>query len=212
MAGCHTIVISSGLSSFFRSVQSILVGYVELLRVVEIVVPNTCPEKYSLLLRLLHWGMAVIILGLLVSGLIMSDLPKSYRYDVYGLHKSFGVIILGLVWLRLAARLVGTAPPMPSRWGRVQNLLAQGTHALLYLMMLIMPISGYIMSNAKGYGVSLFGWSLPRVVQKHPPLGDIAAGVHHWVGYAFIVLLLLHVAAVIKHLWRDKENIRRRIW
>lgn len=166
-------------------------------------------QKYHISSRVIHWVMAIIILSLLAVGIYMEDfLPKdaSYRMQVYNLHKSFGVIALILIFVRIFNRFLHKAPALPESIPAHEKFLAHLVHFLLYVLMLIMPFSGYLMSNSYGYPVHLFGLKMPNLVEKNYELGAIFAKTHHYAGYILIALLFLHILGALKHKFFDKPE------
>lgn len=158
-------------------------------------------EKYPRAMRALHWLMALVIITLIVVGIYMTGLEDSPgKFQIYGLHKAFGVIALLLIAVRIAIRAKSTVPALPSALTRAQQMAAHGAHHLLYLLMVLMPVSGYVMSAAhpKQYGVSLFGLALPNL-----PPSEFWAGLAHQVhsigSYVLVVVLIAHIAGAVKH-------------
>lgn len=159
-------------------------------------------EKYSLLLRITHWVMAVLILGLIAIGYYMVDLPREHpdKWTYYGWHKSFGVIVLVLFIERVVARYLSAIPEKPEALSAVQWLAAKVVHALLYVCMLLVPLSGYVMSDAGGYGVKVFGVAMPSFfVEKNELIGGLAHDVHGVLPYIMLGLLVAHVAGAVMH-------------
>ena len=118
----------------------------------------------------LHWLTVLLVLGLCLVGFLMQELPTGpFKIQVFALHKSIGLTVLGMTVLRLLWRLFAGVPaPVPSipRW---QQLAASGTHALLYAMLLVMPFSGWLYNSAAGYPLRWFGlFSLPRLAAATP--------------------------------------------
>ncbi len=167
-------------------------------------------QKYALIHRLLHWLIALGIIGLVTLGLYMSGLESGHpdRLELYMLHKSLGVTVLGLAVLRLISRALTYIPAMPNGLMGVEKLLAKTVHALLYVAMFAMPVSGIVMSNAAGYEVKWFGYALPRVTEKAAKLGEFAHESHELGGYILIALISLHVLGALKHRFidRNKDN------
>lgn len=166
-------------------------------------------EKYPIIMRILHWLMALLIIGLLCLGFMFERLPEDadYMLSLYKLHKSFGVVALILIIVRLAVRLSQTIPPLPEALSSTEKLVAHWAHRILYLGMVIMPLSGFIMSSAtpERYGVELFGWRLPDL----PPsqiVSDVAHSMHGLFAWPLALLILVHIAGVIKHRWFDKNG------
>jgi len=165
-------------------------------------------DKYHISLRIVHWLMAVMILGLIVLGWFMQGLDKdvSYRNDLYGLHKSFGVTVLFLVVLRVALRISTVIPPLPETLPKFIRKVAHLVHHIIYLFIFAVPISGYMMSNMFGYGVSWFGISLPKLFSPNKEIGGLAHEAHAILPYMLLALVTLHVAGAIKHKFFEKDK------
>ena len=173
-------------------------------------------QKYHLSARIIHWIMALIIISLLVVGFYMTnflDKEASYRMTIYGLHKSFGALVIFLFVIRIFIRLSKEVPKLPNSIGINTQRLAHLVHFLLYVLMIFMPLSGYLMSNFFGYPVHLFGLSLPMLVTKNIELGQFFASTHKFLGFSFATVLFLHIAGVLKHRFFDipKNNILKRM-
>ncbi len=167
--------------------------------------------EYGGLSKTLHWLMAAIILTLIFVGIYMAGLPKEtaeekqYAFQFYGLHKSFGVIALALIVLRLIWIRVSPAPALPSAFAPKERVMVKALQGLLYLLMIVMPLSGYLMSNAGGHPIHFFGLGeLPAIIGESKAVGGIAHEVHEIMGWAMLVLIVLHMAGVIKHRLKDK--------
>ena len=170
--------------------------------------------KYSPVMRVLHWLMALLILGLIAAGWFMTGLDKNdtIRGTIYALHKSLGVTVLGLVILRVLLRLITVLPPLPDAVPPLQQRLAKAGHVGLYLVMLLVPVLGIAMSQSYGYGVKWFGLLLPTFFTKDSNFAGLMGDWHAWLAYTMLTMVLLHVLAVLKH-WRiDGVNLLRRMW
>lgn len=170
--------------------------------------------KYSLLVRINHWVMVFLIIGLLGMGLWMTGLADDYpgKYDYYGLHKSFGMVALFYIIFRLSIRLRSQIPELPAEISKRDSILSAITVFALYICMFMMPLSGYLMSSFGGYPVSMFGISVPSIVDKNPELGGFFHSMHVLGGQAFIGIIVLHLLGTIKHLVVEKVNLLKRIW
>lgn len=168
-------------------------------------------SSYGSLSKTLHWLMAAIIITLIGVGIYMADLPKEtaeqkqYAFQFYGLHKSFGVVILLLIVVRLAWIRISPAPALPAVFDAKEQKIVKGLQALLYLLMLLLPLSGYLMSNAGGHPINFFGLGeLPALVGESESLGEFAHEAHEIMGFAMLFLILLHMAGAVKHRLKDK--------
>ncbi len=175
------------------------------------------PDRYPPMMRRLHWVMALLVIGLLAAGVYMTDLPREAeeRATFYSLHKSFGVVVLILVFLRIIARvharLYEYLPAVADVAHGWERWLAGAVHLSLYLCLLIQPITGYWMSNAYGFPVMFFGLKLPQLFSTDPAMGAWMVEVHGWIGYSIMALLGLHVLGVFKHALFDRSHPLRRM-
>lgn len=170
-------------------------------------------DSYGCLAQGFHWVIAILIVCLLGVGLYMADLdPAPFKFQLYGLHKAFGIVVLGLAALRLVWRLVNIVPaslPHHKAWERI---LARSAHYALYALMFAMPLSGWAMSSAGGHAVSLFGlFELPPLVAKDPEFGKEMAELHETLAWTLIGVIGLHVAGALKHHFIDKDETLRRM-
>ena len=152
--------------------------------------------------------MAVLVVGGWFVGRWMIDLPFSpLKLKVYSWHKWNGVLVFALLFVRLAVRWVYPAPPgepMPL-W---QTRLSQAAHVLLYLLLALVPLSGWLYSSAAGFTTVWFGaWPLPDLVPKDAALKILFRSFHGGFTYALGVLVALHVLAAFKHHLVDRDRV-----
>ncbi len=169
--------------------------------------------KYPLPIRITHWIMALLIISLLAVGLIMADMPREnpLRGTLYGLHKSFGVLVFLLCFLRITFRVRLGVPAFPEVVPALDRKFAHMTHYAFYLFMLAMPLSGYLMSNSFGFPVKFFGIELPRLIGPDKTLGHLFGNFHYYAGLTLIAVILLHVAGVVKHRITERINLLQRM-
>lgn len=175
--------------------------------------PAPTTAAYTPVAKGLHWLMAGLILGLLALGLYMHELPLSPRkLELYAWHKWAGVTVFLLVWLRLAWRLMHPPPPPPETVGRPLRALAHAGHALLYVLMIAIPVSGWLMSSAKGFPTVWFGIvPIPDLVGRDRALGDLLQLVHKVLNAVLMLTLAGHVAAALWHHVVLKDDTLRRM-
>ncbi|MFO1259406.1 MAG: cytochrome b [Gammaproteobacteria bacterium] len=172
-------------------------------------------ERYGLVSFLLHWIVAIIIIGLIIVGLYMTRIPiSSLKLKLYGWHKQFGLLILALLFLRIAWRLSNVTPRLPATLPAWQKLAARSVHFVFYLFMFFMPITGWLVTSAAGLPVSFFGWFvLPSLVEPDESNRLLYAEIHQWLAYGLILTLGAHIGAALKHHFINKDNIlRRMLW
>jgi cytochrome b561 len=168
---------------------------------------------YRPLAVLLHWLLALMMISLFAVGLWMSDLPLSpLKLKIYSYHKWAGITVFGLVALRLSYRLFNP-PPAPPHMPAWQLLVSKITHGVLYGLMFLIPLSGWLYSSAAGYTTVYFGvWALPDLVEKSESLKEILHETHEILNFTMIALVGLHAAAALKHQFIDKDGLLRRMW
>ena len=174
-------------------------------------------ERYSPVAMLLHWVLALAIIGAFAVGLYVEGLPFSPRkLQLINWHKWAGVTILALSLLRLLWRLTHRPPALPARIDRAmpgwQKAAYHGTHHLMYLLFLVVPLAGWAYSSAKGFPVVWFGvLPLPDLVAKDEALASLFKGVHALSAFALIGLAGLHIAAALKHQLVDRDGLLGRM-
>lgn len=166
--------------------------------------------KYHISSKIIHWIMAIIIIPQLIIGLYMVEILANdapYRSTIYSFHKSFGVLVIGLIFYRIINKFINRTPPLPSSLAKWQIICAKLAHYKLYLLMILMPFSGYLMSNSYGYPVKLFGLAMPYLAQKDYQMASFYSNCHKYIGYLFLTLVTIHILAAMKHRFFDiKEN------
>jgi len=157
--------------------------------------------------RLFHWGMLLLFIGIISVGFYMTDLPLSpKKLNVYALHKSIGLTLLALAVLRLLWRLGErrpASPPMPA-W---QERVAAATHVLLYVLMFVIPLSGWLYNSAAGFPLQWFHLvNLPALCASNPGLKVLAKELHVAGVLCLIAIVALHAAAALKHHFVDHDR------
>ncbi len=172
-------------------------------------------ERYGTVAQGFHWIVAVLVIGLLGLGLYMETLdPLPSTFKIYALHKSLGIVVLTLAVLRLVWKIANPHPhalPTHKEWER---FLAKLVHLFLYFAIIAMPLSGWIMSSAKGFPVNLFGiegLTLPNLVSTNKDVAEAAEEFHEIIAYSLIVVIGLHFAGALKHHVIDKDGTLRRM-
>lgn len=165
--------------------------------------------RYTRTAIALHWLVAFGIFGAFSLGLYMQDLPISpTKLKLYSYHKWAGVTIFLLVLARLAWRATHPPPPLPETLPVWQRRVAEAAHHLLYVLLFAIPISGWLMSSAKGFQTVWFGvLPLPDLLAKDKALGDLLALVHRSLNFSMAALVSLHVGAALKHQFFDRAPV-----
>lgn len=171
-------------------------------------------QEYGRVARGFHWTMAVLIIGLLIMGYVMGDLPRGPdKLFVFGLHKSFGTLVLILVMLRLGWRLGNVKPKALDSHQMWERWLAHATHILLYVFMFLMPITGWLMTSAGNFPHPFFGlFNVPHIIGPNKDLAHTFKEIHETAAIGFIALISLHFAGALKHWVIDRDITIQRMW
>lgn len=169
--------------------------------------------RYTKTAIALHWLVAFLIIGVFPLGMVMSGLPFSpLKLKLISYHKWLGVTIFLLVVVRLAWRATHIPPPLPASMPSWEQQAAHGLHHLLYLLLFMIPLSGWLMSSAKGIQTVYLGvLPLPDLLGKDKALGDLLGTVHAVLNYSMLALVVVHIAAALKHQFVDRDGVLARM-
>ncbi len=170
-------------------------------------------DRYTSAAITLHWAIALLIFATFPLGVYMHDLPLSPdKLRLYSYHKWIGVTIFMLAALRVIWRLTHRPPPLPASMPRWERTAADATHYLLYMLILVVPLSGWLMSSAKGVQTVWFGvLPLPDLVTKDKALGDLLGEIHERLNFLMLGLVLAHVGAALRHHFIKHDEILARM-
>jgi len=195
---------------------------------------NQDSSRYTKPAVILHWLIALVVIAMFALGWYMTDLPKeaakqtafdlfdlgiytwhlaeeaSPRNFYFNLHKSIGITLLALIALRVLWRVTHRPPAMLASYKAWEKKLATGTHHLLYLLMVAMPVSGLVMAMSGKYGVKWFGIDLIAGLDNSM-LRDVFKEAHEIIGFIFFTAIILHILGALKHKWIDKDGTMKRI-
>jgi cytochrome b561 len=169
-------------------------------------------RKYNAISQLFHWLMAFLIFGMLIAGFFMTGMEYgASKFTLYGYHKSFGTLVLILVVLRFIWKKI-CSPVLPlityKSW---EKHLSRAAHFLLYLLMFIMPASGWLMSSAGGFDYSFFGMAMPKLIDKNESLFLLFREIHEYSAILLLILISAHFLGAAKHHILDKDITLKRM-
>lgn len=170
-------------------------------------------ENYTKVAIAFHWMIGLAIIAMLGMGLILEDIPSDYQYIAYQLHKSIGLTILLLSFLRLFWRLTHRAPALPAGMKTWEILASKITHVAFYVLMIGIPLSGWaLVSSAPApydfpiQWFGLFEWpSLP--LERSKEVSHDFSELHEMLAFLTIGLLALHIGAALKHHFMNRDNV-----
>lgn len=170
--------------------------------------------RYTRTAIALHWLLAVLIFGGFGLGLYMHDLPFSpQKLKLYSWHKWIGVSVFLLLLIRGLWRITHRPPPLPSGMPAWQRRAAHFSHGGLYLLMFVIPLSGWLMSSASGYKLVYFGIiPLPDLLDKNKAVAEVLVEVHEILAFTLVALVAVHAAAAIKHQFIDHDGTLMRMF
>jgi cytochrome b561 len=169
-------------------------------------------EQFGVVSRLLHWVIFALVAGMILGGMLLNILPVGgVRSFVISVHKSAGALILILMLVRLAWRNINPAPK-PLGSNPLFNYAAHLLHIVLYILLIVQPLSGILMSQAYGHPVGVFGWfTLPRLVWHSPSLGAFFSEVHATAATILAIAIFVHAGAALKHHHVDGDRTLMRM-
>ena len=171
------------------------------------------PARWGHVAQFLHWLIVALIIVQVTLANIAEELPIGpKKIGVYAWHKSFGITILLLAILRLLWRWANPTPLLPSTLKPYERVLAHVTHVGLYVLLFAQPLTGWMMTSARGFPVSWFGFfQLPDFVPKNKTLYDALVETHETLAWVLYVIVALHVLGALKHHFMMKDNVLKRM-
>lgn len=171
-------------------------------------------ETYGPVAQAVHWAVAVLAFIVVGLGWAMITAPRGgdSRDLLLFLHRSVGLLILALMAFRVIWRLTHPPPSFPAGFPRLEAAAAYADHALLYLLFLVMPLTGLLNATAAGHPVSFFGLLvIPPLLPQDPGLSQVAVAIHLAGQFAVYALVAIHVAAALTHCFVRRNRILDRM-
>lgn len=170
-------------------------------------------NRWGSIAKTFHWTMAIGLIGMLLLGWYMVDLPNSRdKFDWYLLHKSTGLTLLTVVVFRVLWRWLDVTPKLPPLTPRWQIWASKISHVLLYLLMLAMPLSGWLYNSASNFPLKWFNLlRVPQLLAPDRELKHLLKDLHESFAIALAVVIAVHVAAALKHHFIDRDAILKRM-
>ncbi|MBN8512501.1 MAG: cytochrome b [Rickettsiales bacterium] len=169
-------------------------------------------QTYGLIARIFHWLVALLIITLLIVGFYMTSLePTEDKFKIYGMHKAFGLTVFVLILLRTLWRITNKYVQPPPDLPEVLKIAAVSGHLLLYVLMLVMPTSGMLMSLFGGHPISYFGLFTIDAFEKNAELAATFKNTHETTAWILVILISAHILAAIYHHFIRKDNVLLRM-
>ena len=173
-------------------------------------IPST---RYTTSAVALHWILAILIVANLAFGLYTVNLPLSpQKLKLFSYHKWIGVTVLLLSAARLLWRATHAAPALPATMKPWEVRLAHVSHVLLYVLFFAAPLTGWLFSSAAGFQTVYLGvLPIPDLLSKNKELADVLRFMHRWINYTMAAVIVLHIAAALKHHFVDRDDVLGRM-
>lgn len=170
--------------------------------------------RYGLVSRLFHWVTVLLVLVMIPAGLTMiQEIPRPMQDRLFILHKGLGPFVVLVVLLRLLWRTATPPPPLPPDLPAAQRRAAAVVHAGLYVLLIVMGVSGYVRVTAGGFLIeALDALGIPPLLGKNEAVAKVAQSVHGTVIWLLVALIVLHVGAAAWHGLVRRDGIVARMW
>ena len=178
-------------------------------------------ERYAFSQRLLHWVIAILVLGALTVGWTLGTLGYKSVVDTFGqdmtntlykYHKTFGVIILGLMLVRIVLKLMLPKPAYAEPLSNFDRIASNSVHGILYVALVGMALTGWLGTGASGFPVEFFDWKLPGILSKDKETGQFLLYTLHGVfGFIITACVALHIGGALKHWLVRKDGVMGRM-
>jgi cytochrome b561 len=173
-------------------------------------------DRFGLVAKSFHWGMALIVLPLWALGYYMVGQTQDLlaQYELYQLHKSFGFVVFGLGLLRLIWRLLDPPPPLPDGMSRLHRLGAHLSHVALYLLLIALPVTGFLMSAASPLGIPTVIFEtipVPHPIGPSETIYALFRSAHYYLAMTLAATLVVHVLAALHHHFIGKDKVLLRM-
>ncbi|MEZ5764175.1 MAG: cytochrome b [Xanthobacteraceae bacterium] len=161
----------------------------------------------------LHWLIAASVLVMIPIGIVMGRVGQGpLQNTLYDLHKSFGILILALMVARLVNRIVVGAPAPPPGLARWQRAVSSATHGLLYVLLILQAIGGWVANSAYRAPTPFFGlFELPALVAENRAFAEQVFGNHRVIGLVIAALAAMHIAAALQHYLITRDRVMQRM-
>jgi cytochrome b561 len=172
------------------------------------------PARYGTIARLFHWMVALMIVVQIPVGIAMTSEPLlDFADPLFVLHKGMGAVLLVLVVARVSWRATHPAPPFPDFMPPLEKRIAHATHIAIYVLLLVMVVSGYVRTVGDGFPIELLdALGVPPLIPEMPALAAVMLVVHQFAVIGLVGLVAVHVSAVLRHRLIEGNPVLARMW
>lgn len=165
--------------------------------------------SYGLISKIFHWLIAAIMIFMIMLGWYMTllDYYDPFYHDAITIHKSFGILIFVLIYFKLIWRKVSPMPKLDEHLKKWERIAANIVHKLLLGFIILLPITGYVVSTSAGSPISFFGlFNIPATIEVTDSTREVAIAAHCYLAYIGLIVIFLHIGAALKHHFINKDN------
>ncbi len=175
---------------------------------------------YPAIRKLLHWVIAICVIAVLAGGIMLGvygfeGLKTNFGMEttnfVYKYHKSFGLLILLLMTVRIVCKLLMPDPPHVPPLPVLHRIASKTVHGLLYVLLLVQPVIGWLATSAGGFPAEFFGGKFPAIMAKDKALSETMYGLHGGIGMLILLLVAVHIGAALMHRFVYKDGVLARM-
>ena len=167
--------------------------------------------SYGSIAKIFHWAIFILVTFMLVLGYFMDEIDKPARGMVMNLHKLTGLLILLLMLCRLFWALMNPKPELPVGTKIWERMLSRAVHFTLYVLILAMPVAGWVMSSASGHAPFIGSFKMKLPIAESDEVSHVAMNTHNFLAIVIIILVSLHVLAALFHFFIKKDNVLQRM-
>lgn len=172
---------------------------------------TTLAPRYTKVAIWLHWLIGVAVIANIGLAMLTEGLPRETHRAAMGVHKALGIAILALTVLRILWRLAHKAPPLPAMPGW-ERILSKAVHFLFYLLLILLPLSGWVWMSAADRPIDFFGlFTIPSIAAPSKELADVMHERHEVLGLTMLALVAVHILAALKLQYANKTPIFARM-
>ncbi len=169
---------------------------------------GTAGPRYTKVAIWLHWLIGLAVIVNICLAMLTEGLPKETRSAAMGLHKALGITILALTVIRILWRLGHRPPSLPAATPAWQRPLSKLVHFLFYMLLILLPLSGWVWMSAADRPIDFFGlFTVPTIVAPNENLADVMQDRHELLGLTMLGLAGIHILAALKHQFFDRTGL-----
>ena len=173
---------------------------------------STREPRYTKVAIWLHWLIGLAVIANIGLAMLTEGMPRDVHRAAMGVHKALGIAILALTLVRIVWRLLHKPPPLPESISRWQRSLSRIVHFLFYALLLMLPLSGWVWMSAADRPIDVFGlFTVPSIAAPDRALAELMHERHELLGLTMLALVIIHIAAALKHQFVDRSGIPARM-